>query len=500
MTDDPAASSHLRLQKKINRGLAWTAASQTIVAVADLVSQLLCVSLWMTDHELGLAMLAVPFYTALDVVADFGVTGAIIQRDDNDPAHISTVFWFNMFVSLGLFAVLLVIGPLYGRLMGYAVVGWMLIAYGGKLILQNVYAIPYALLRREMRFDTIAKIRTVAYLGESVSRVAFAAGGITVWCFTLAALTKAVLFAILVQIVHPFVPQLVFRFREVRHYITFGMRNAASQVLYYVYTNLDYPLVGYYFGSAANGIYALAYWIVLEAVKTIANVVIDIAFPAFSRLKHDHDRLVAQFIRLTRMNLMAVLPFVVLILLIVPDFLDAAYGGGHWSAEELHACAIASRILCVVGLFRALGFIGPPLLDGIGRPELTLRYMVAASIIVPGCFLLFANLLGDRIGLLSVAVGWAVGYPIAFAILIYLIVVAAKVPLGAYLRGGVGIIACGIAGLAVGLVVSLVLPSSVGPGLRMIAIGTASLGTMFVLLAYWQNLGPRAIAAAMKSD
>jgi len=163
------------LETKINRGVAWTGASQAVIAIADLVSQLLVVSIWLTKVEFGIAMMAVPLYVVLDSAADLGVTSALIQRDDHTPDRISTVFWFNLMVSSGLFGVLFLIGPLYGRLQGYPVVGWLLIAYGGKLLLQNVYAIPYALLRKELRFADIAKIRTAAYLVESVARVALAA-------------------------------------------------------------------------------------------------------------------------------------------------------------------------------------------------------------------------------------------------------------------------------------------------------------------------------------
>jgi len=489
------------LETKINRGVAWTGASQAVIAIADLVSQLLVVSVWLTNAEFGIAMMAVPLYVVLDSAADLGVTSALIQRDDHTPDRISTVFWFNLMLSSGLFGLLFVVGPLYGRLQGYPVVGWLLIAYGGKLLLQNVYAIPYALLRKELRFADIAKIRTAAYLVESVARVALAAGGVTVWCFTLAALARAVMFAVLLQLRHPFVPRFVFKLREVLPYVRFGIRSAASSMLYYLYTNLDYPIVSYYFGATANGIYALAYWIVLEAVKTIANVVIEVAFPTFARLRHDRPDLVRQFIRLTRLNLIAVLPFVVLILLIVPELLEAFYAGGRWSVADLAICAQAARILCIVGLLRALGFIGPPLLDGVGRPELTLRYMTVATIVVPGGFLLSAVLLGDRLGLLSVAVAWAVGYPIAFAMLIYLITRTIELPILTYLRGGGGIIACAGAGLGIGAVIKLALyelAPHAGHALVIVAVGLPGLVTMAGLLAVWQKVTPRSIAATLK--
>src|SRR5690349_1359951 len=126
-------------------------------------------------------------WALLDTAADFGVTSALIQRDDHTPERVSTVFWFNVIVSSGLFVLLLGIGPIYGYILKTPVVGWLLIAYGVKLLLQNVYAIPFALLRKELRFDDIAKARIIAHTLESIGRVVFAALGATVWCWTLAA-------------------------------------------------------------------------------------------------------------------------------------------------------------------------------------------------------------------------------------------------------------------------------------------------------------------------
>lgn len=489
-----------QLSTQVNRGVAWAAAAQAIIAVGDLVSQMVVVALLIPAEHLGIATAAIAFYTLLDTAADFGVASALIQRDDHTPERVSTVFWFNMLVSSGLFVVLLVLGPLYGHLQGKPVVGWLLIAYGGKLLFQNVYAIPFAMLRKELRFADIAKARVVAHLAESVGRIVFAALGATIWCWTLAALTRAVTFGLIVQIRHPFIPKLVFRPREVIDYVRFGMRTAASQILYQLYTNLDYAVVLYFFGDQANGIYALAYFIVLEPVKTIANVVIDVAFPTFARLRNDRAGLVAQLVKFTRLNLVAVLPFVVLILLVIPEFLHVFYSEGKWSYEELELCGEAARVLCIVGLLRALGFLGPPLLDGIGRPELTLRYMLSAAILVPGMFVLFAYNFGDSFGagrgLLSVAIAWAVGYPLAFGVLAYLVVKTIELPLRPFVRQTWGIVGCCAAGGATGFGVALALDGA-SHFVRMIAVGSTCMVVTLALLATWQKITPRAIKASV---
>jgi O-antigen/teichoic acid export membrane protein len=485
-----------RLSTQVNRGVAWAAAAQAVIAVTDLISQLIVLAFWVGAKDYGIASAAVAFYTLLDTAADFGVTSALIQRDDHTPERVSTVFWFNLVISAGLFVLLLGLGPLYGYLQHKPVLGWLLVAYGGKLVFQNVYAIPFALLRKEMRFSEIAKARMIAHLAESAGRIAFAALGATVWCWTLAALTRAFVFGAIMQIRHPFVPRLVFRPREVFDYMRFGMRTAASQILFRMYTSVDVPIVLYAFGDQAAGVYSAALFIVLEPVRTISNVVIDVAFPTFARLRSDPKALIAQFIQFTRLNLVAVVPFVVLILLVIPEFLRIFYSY-KWDPSELDACGEAARILCLVGTLRALGFVAPPLLDGIGRPELTLRYMIVAAIAVPGAFLLSASLLGARLGMLSVAVAWAVGYPVAFAVLTYLVARSVTLPIGAYVRGSWGILGCCLVGLAAGLAMSVAL-SQASDVVRMLAIGGVALAVTFALIALWQRITPRSVIAAIR--
>jgi hypothetical protein len=137
------------------------------------------------------------------------------------------------------------------------------------------------------------------------------------------------------------------------------------------------------------------------------------------------------------------------------------------------------------------------LLDGIGHPERTLRYMIVAAIAVPGMFLLGATILGDRLNLLSVAVAWAVGYPIAFAVLAWLVVKGINLPLGSYVRSTWGILACCAAGFAVGFAVSRALAGA-QPAVRMVVIAGSALAVILGLFAATQNVTPRSIARALK--
>lgn len=494
MTDEP------ELGKRVAQGVAWAGGAQAIIAVADLVSFLLVTVYWISTKDLGIVGAVIPFYTALDYIADLGVSSALIQHDDHTPERVSTVFWFNLLISSGLFVLLLGLGPLYAWIQSTPVLAWLLIAYGAKLLIQNLYAIPFALLRKELRFADVAKARIAAHLAESISRVLYAFLGASYWSFTLAAITRAFVFGLAIQLRHPWKPMFVFRPREVISYVKFGARTAASNVLYQVYTSLDAPIVFRFFGAEAAGIYTLADMFILEPVKTIANVVIDVAFPTFAKLRADRRAVAAQLIKFTRINLLAVLPYTILIFLIAPEILTMFWLGHgsdpKWTSHNVELCVDAIRLLCVMGFFRSLGFLGPPLLDGMGRPDLTLRYMIVAAFAVPGSFLLGAKLLGPSIGFLSVAVAWAIGYPIAFAVLAYLVAHTVKLDVREYVRSTWGIIASCAIGLGVGFAVDRALPDA-SNAMRLASITAATLGTITLLLAYWQKLTPRAIASSL---
>jgi len=478
----------------VNRGLAWIAMASSLVWLLDIVSIVIILAFWITPEEFGVAALAISLFPVLDLATEMGLSAAVVQRDDHTPERVSTVFWLNLCMSLFMAAALtFVFGPLLGALHGHRVVGYMLGAYGLKLLWANVFLIPAAFMRRELRFKELSMIRAAANTAEFVGKVGFAAAGFGVWCFVAGPFCRVLVTGIGVQMRHPWRPRFVFRLRETWTWVKFGMKASASQILFHVYTNLDYQVVGYYFGAEANGFYRLGYEIVLEPCRLIANTLVAIAFPAYSRLKRDRERLIGQFISFTRLSLVIMLAVIGLVLVDVEDLVAT-----FWGTEWLPSATVA-RVLCAVGLLRALSYVVPPLLDGIGRPGLTLTYSTVAAVVVPALFVAAAELLGDRLGYLSVAIAWVIGYPIAFTVLFALALRALELPVVSYVRRVGGIPACALA--AAGLAwIATRLAVALPPGIRLAIAAVVLLLSFTVLLARFQGLSPLSVARAIKGE
>ena len=486
-------SDQQRMKTHVNRGLAWIGIASSLVGLLDLVAILLILNFWISKTEYGVATMCIWIFPILDQATDLGLSAAVIQRDDHSESKISTVFWINLGTALLMFGVLVVLAPIVAvHVYGHAIIGWMLIVYGTKLLFQNVYFIPIALMKRELRFKEISVIRILANLAEFFGKVGFAWAGFGIWCFVLGPMCRVLVTAIGAQMRHPWRPKFILKLREAKEYVTFGLKSSGSQILFYFYTNIDYPIVGYYFGPVALGIYRLAYEVVLEPVRMISNVIVDIAFPAFARLRHDGSQLIAQFVSFTKLNLITVMTYSAVVLVAADDVLAVIF-------PTYTGADTAVRILCVVAVLRAVSFVVPPLLDGVGRPDRTFTYTVVAAIAMPVAFISSAYLLGDHFGFLSVAIGWAVGYPIAFSVLIFLAVHTLGWSLPAYLRAVTGVAAC-MAGAAVaGVGVHLVLAGQ-PPWLRLLVVTVVIVGTTAMLLAYTQGLSIRSARRALRGE
>lgn len=486
-------ASRTDIRKKVNRSLAWVGLASSTVGLLDILSYAIILAFWISNEQFGTAAIAISLFPALDLLADMGLSAAVIQRDDHSEEKISTVFWLNTAMSLVLFALLaLVVGPALAWLQGADIVSSLLTVYGLKLLWQNVYFMPASLMRRELRFKELSIIRIIANVAEFIGKVGSAAAGAGIWCFVIGPMARVAVTALGVQILHPWRPRFVLKLRQAVDWAIFGFKASASQILFHIYTNVDYQVVAYYIGKEAAGLYTLAYMIVLEPCKVIGEVVIQIAFPTFARLKYRKDQLIDQFIAFTRMNLVVTLLFLGVVFVSAHELLYSL-----WGAERLPAAPIM-QLLCFVGILRAMSFVPPPLLDGIGRPGLTLRYTIVAAIILPTFFIIGAVILGDEYGALSVAIAWTVGYPIAFAVLGYLALTQLRLAPGEYVKRIIGIPISAAIAAVVSAGVRWFIVDHVPPLVSFVVSGSIMVGLFMLLLAYTQGISPRSVALAVK--
>ncbi|MBZ5712692.1 oligosaccharide flippase family protein, partial [Nannocystis pusilla] len=360
-----------------------------------------------------------------------------------------------------------------------------------KLLLQNLYMVPGALMIRELRFREFSLIRFLASVAENVALLV-AAPLVGIWCFIAGALGRTLVTTAGVQYFQPWLPKLLFDWAATREAVLFGLKTSLSRILFFVYTGLDFYVVGHFFGRAALGLYKAAADLALDPARIISTVVVSVAFPAFSRARDRPAALAEQFLKLSRLSFIVVSGFLVIVVPAAPDLLLLL-------DERWVGAAVAVRVLAIAALLRALSAVVPPLLDGIGRPSLTLTYMAVAAVTMPLWFAVAAMLFGDWLGYASVAWAWVLGYPLAFAVLLRFALRHLEIDVGRYVGSlirlvlwtGLAIAAgAGVRALAGGL--------EEMPLARALVTAAASMGTYLAALVLAEGITPRSVSAGLK--
>lgn len=491
MSEDKNSSD---IGKRVHRGLAWVGLASSLVGLLDVLASFLIVAFWIPKEDIGVAVMAYSIFPVLDLATDMGLAAAVIQRDDHTQSRISTIFWLNVSMSIFMFLILAFgIGPLISWIQGHSILTGLFTVYGLKLIWQNVYFLPYALMKKEFRFKELSVIRILANFAEFGGKIGFAASGFGIWCFVAGPLCRVLVTGIGVQLRHPWRPSFAFNFREGWEWAAFGLKTSAHKILFRLYSMVDKQIVGYYFGDAALGVYAIAFQVVLEPALVISEITVNVAFPTFAKLKHDSEKLYEQLVNFCKMNLVVMLLFVGFAFVAAEEILaifSVKAGNDYSSGVPI------IRLLCGVAVLRALSFVIPPLLDGVGRPTLNLIYTAVAAVVLSVFFVFFAFLLGPQFGFVSVAMAWLIGYPVAFVVLVLMAFSILERPARLLFKRLSGIAACGLVATActgVAKWVTLELPLPV----RLASMGIVMVLTFGLLLDRFQGINIRSIKKSL---
>jgi O-antigen/teichoic acid export membrane protein len=254
-------------------------------------------------------------------------------------------------------------------------------------------------------------------------------------------------------------------------------------------TSVAGPVLTYadrFLAGAIVGITSLAYYAapfdVVTRLWIIPGALVLALFPAFSAGSvQDRDRLTRLYARAVKFLLLVLGAFVLLVLEFGDEFL-LIWLGPDFAAQS----ALLLRILAVGVLTNSLALVAAAFLQGIGRPDIQAKLLVAQ--VIP--YVALAWLLITQLGLVGAAIAWTLRVTVEGGFLF--VAVARSVPLTtpSYRREGV---IRSAAVLAVFGVVATVAQLAVGPppAWRAAVVGLAIVGFAACSWLYALDAGDR---------
>lgn len=366
------------LRKRVAKGLTWTLIDNwgaQLLGLAILVVLLRLVNV----EDVGLVALAAAIVGLVQLFVDQGLGDALIQRPALTRGHIDTAFWTAVLTGtvltlLGVVAA----GPL-ATVVGEPRLAPLVQVLSVSFMLTALSSVQMALLRREMAFRSLAARRLIAIGGGGVVGIAMAFLGFGAWALVGQQLTQAGLSVLTLWAVSPWRPGLQVSWADFRSLFGFGMNIVAGDLLFYLGRNMDSLLIGTFLGPIALGTYAVGFRFLDASTAMLVTAARKLGFPTFARLQHDRDRLRRAYTRMSRAMAAVTLPGYVGLALVAEEAI-VLLAGEPWRGSG----AIAT-VLILTGPAQAVQAYSGAVLNGIGHPEVTLRYrFLTATLNVAG--------------------------------------------------------------------------------------------------------------------
>ncbi len=377
------------------RGVKWNA-----IGLAGRQAILLGFSLLLAriigPASYGLIAQAIILSSFMTLLLDQGLTAALVSRKSISSQQASAASSVNLLLGAGLGMAMVLFADAYAAFFRAPELSAVVIVLGVALILKALAIVPRMLLTRRLNFRAVAIADVAGALVGGIGATAFAVTGGSYWSLVLQIVAAdAVVCALLLIFGRPPLPSM--QLRVIRDDMSFGLRVFAGNIVSFGSRNADNLIVGRVFGAEALAFYSLAYRVLLTPVQMVGQVVTRVLFPLIARSREDLSMIRALVTRSTVSIAVLTFPVMALIAVVAPDIVPLVLG------DEWMPAVPVLQILALTGARQSVTAVNAPILLGLGRADVHLRFNIAAAVVqVAGM------VLGIPWGILGVSVGYTV--------------------------------------------------------------------------------------------
>lgn len=318
----------------------------------------------LTPDDFGTIGMLLIFIAIANTFVDGGLGAALIQRKDLTQLDKSTVFYFNLALSVVLYGILFAVAPGVANFYNTPILSELLRAQGLVLIVQAFCIVQTALLSKAMDFKRISVGNLIGNLVGAIVGIAFAYMGFGVWSLVAKTLTTTFVTTLILWIVGGWFPSFSFSIVSLKNLFGFGGFVLLSSLMMTISNNIQTAILAKMFKTDIVGNYTQARTLRNVASESMSSVVGQVLYPDFSKNQDDNDILERKLsLSLALLSFFSI-PLMCLCI-INADFLIYTLYGTKWDVAIPYF-----QILCIGGFFIPLQDVNISVIKAKGKGKI----------------------------------------------------------------------------------------------------------------------------------
>ncbi|MDB2430132.1 lipopolysaccharide biosynthesis protein [Akkermansiaceae bacterium] len=271
-------------------GGAWGGVSRLVRVVCQLAS-IIFLSRLLTPEDFGVVATVASLVTVVNLLRELGLAHAIVQQPKIHNDELNCLFKFTCLLGVGLFATSILIGFGASWFFGDGRLVYLAPFYGLASMLSSVEVIALGLLRRKLKFQTIAIREIVAGIIGTGGSILIAWMGGGYWAIVAAPVLMQLTNTILSWKAVSWRPKRSNSpMRSISHYLKFGATVTLGEFANLVSANVDRIMVGKIWGFSQLGFYSRSHLMVSVPTEIVASPVNSTLLPILTKMNDDPER------------------------------------------------------------------------------------------------------------------------------------------------------------------------------------------------------------------
>lgn len=280
------------LKKSVISSLFWRFSERTAAQGVSFVVSVILARL-LTPEDYGLIGLITVFISIATVFVSSGFGNALIQKENATQTDFSSVFYFSIFMGLGMYIILFICASLIASFYNDPLLTPVVRVLSLSLVIAGVNSVQQAYVSKTMQFKRFFFSTIIGTLVSAVIGIFMAYKGYGIWALVVQSLSNQIMDTCILWFTVKWRPTLEFSFTEMKKMFSYGWKLLFSSLLDTVYNNLYSLVIGKFYSAKDLGHYNRGNNIPNMVITNINGSIQSVMFPAFSNCQGDKIRLKA---------------------------------------------------------------------------------------------------------------------------------------------------------------------------------------------------------------
>lgn len=359
--------------KEVN-SILWSGIERFSAQGAQFLLSILIARL-VTPSDYGLIAMLTIFLSVAQQFVDSGFSNAIIQKTDRKEIDYYTVFYFNLIISIIIYAVLFWCSPyiaiFYSEPDLEIVAKWI----GLNIILTAFYIVPRTKFVIDLNFKIQTKISFVAVVVSGVVGIVLASYGYGVWALVVQSLLNSLISLSLYWGLSKWKLKFIFSWFSFKTLFSFGYKLLVVGMLHVIFANIYTLIIGRRFAVTDVGYFNRSQTFATFPSVNITSIICRVLYPIQCHVQNDDYLFKRKFIQYLRATIYIVFPLMICLCVLAKPFILVVLN------EKWLSISSILSILCIAYMWYPLTALNWQLLTAKGRSDLALKAEIVGKVL-----------------------------------------------------------------------------------------------------------------------